>query len=492
MALSTTVELEAPSKSPSTHDAVPMRGRWSRRIAADTVAAADMLAVIVGGILPARIYETYGGVTLAWVLVLQSAVIAAILASLCLRQWGQYDTRRMNAFPQDAGPLFAAVAVGIVGVMGLCLPQTMRNIHMWVWCGAWLSASFTIILLVRMTARALLQRFTAEGRFDERIAVFGAGSIARRVKENLSNPALGVHFVGVYDDRIGDDRVNPEGLIVAGKLDELIRAAREDRIDRIIIALPQAADRRTADVVRQLEQLPVSVHIVTHIASDLVETTRAHEVSNVGPVGLMDVKRKPFSDWGPLVKTIEDYGLGAVLFVLALPLFALIALAIRIDSPGPVLFVQRRRGINQREIDVIKFRTMTVLEDGENIRQVSAADPRVTRVGQILRRTSLDELPQLWNVLRGDMSLVGPRPHALVHDQEFSLKLDDYMIRNQVKPGITGLAQVNGWRGETDTSDKIKGRVNHDLHYIRNWSLWLDLKILALTIKAVILGKNAI
>lgn len=470
----------------------PPRHRWSRRIAADLVAAAETLTVLAGGILPASIYATYGGVKMDWALIVQSSLVAAFIAHVCLRAWGHYDTRRMHDFPLDPAGMFWALVVGIIGVLGLTLPQTLGSVHMWVWYAAWMSASFTLILLVRLAARQVLANFAASGCFDQTVAVFGAGPIARRVKDHLCDKSLGVHFAGVFDDRSGEERLDTGGLAVSGKLDDLVRAALDGRIDQIIIALPQAADRRMADVARKLEQLPVSLHFVTHIASDFVESPTAHKVSSLGPVGLLDVKAKPFSDWGPFVKQAEDYILGSLLLILALPLLPIIALAIRLDSDGPVLFRQRRRGVNQRIIEVLKFRTMTVMEDGDDVRQVSAKDPRITRVGAYLRRTSLDELPQLWNVLRGEMSLVGPRPHALAHDDEYSKKLEEYAARHQVKPGITGLAQVKGWRGETPTTDSMKARVELDIAYIKTWSLWRDLKILAQTFGAVIKGKNAI
>lgn len=470
----------------------PQQQRWSRRIAADLVAATETTMVLIGGVLPASIYATHGGIKMDWALIIQSSLVAAFIVQVCLRAWGLYDTRRMHDFPLDPAKMFWSLVLGIIGVLGLTLPQALGSVHMWVWYAAWLSASFTLVLAVRVTARHVLANLAASGRFEQTVAVFGAGPIARRVKDHLCDKTLGVHFAGVYDDRGGEERLDTAGLAVAGKLDDLIRTALDGRIDRIVIALPQAADRRMADLAKKLEQLPVSLHYVTHIASDFVESPTAHKVSSIGPVGLIDVKAKSFSDWGPIVKTIEDYVLGAVLLILALPLLPLIALAIRLDSDGPVLFRQRRRGVNQRIIEVVKFRTMTVMEDGADVRQVSAKDPRITRIGAVLRRTSLDELPQLWNVLRGEMSLVGPRPHALAHDDEYSKKLEEYAARHQVKPGITGLAQVKGWRGETPTTDSMKARVDLDMVYIKNWSLWLDLKILAQTFGAVIRGKNAI
>jgi exopolysaccharide biosynthesis polyprenyl glycosylphosphotransferase len=246
-----------------------------------------------------------------------------------------------------------------------------------------------------------------------------------------------------------------------------------------------------AEVAKKLEPLPVSIHVVTHMSCDLVGEHAAHAVSSLGSVGLLDVKKKPLADWDPLLKRLEDYGLGALMLIAAAVLFPIIALAIKLDSPGPVLFRQRRRGFNQRVFDVLKFRTMSVLEDGGVVRQCAKGDPRVTRVGSFLRRTSLDELPQLVNVLRGEMSLVGPRPHAVAHDNEFGERSQLYALRHQVKPGLTGLAQVRGFRGATASEESLAGRVEQDVLYVRTWSLWLDMKILAQTFWVVASGRNA-
>ena len=292
----------------------------------------------------------------------------------------------------------------------------------------------------------------------------------------------GIRLVGVYDDRQDPQRVNLSGLPMAGRLADLIEAGRNGYIDEIVIALPQSADQRIAEISRKLEQLPVRIRVCTYVASDLIEADAArHKVSSLGPLGLLDVKSKPMADWSPIVKAVEDFLVALVLVVLAAPLMALIALAIRLDSPGPVFFRQRRHGLNHRVIEVLKFRTMHVMEDGAEVKQATKDDPRVTRVGRWLRQTSLDELPQLFNILKGEMSLVGPRPHALVHNEFYGDMLERYANRHQVKPGITGWAQVKGFRGELKAADDMQRRVEHDLYYIDHWSIWLDLKILLLT-----------
>jgi Undecaprenyl-phosphate glucose phosphotransferase len=465
--------------------------RWSRQVAADIVGLADATSIVVGSVLPALIYQYFGGVAINWVQVIQTALLSSIIAVCCLRNWGLYSTAKMHRFPIEPLRLFAALMLAFAAVQGVGVPFAPGAMHTWVWYAVWLSASFSMILWTRILSQMVLGHLTAIGRFDTRVAVFGAGIIARRVHDHLADPALGVTFAGVYDDRRGEERLNPEGLTVSGRLDDLIEAGRAGRIDQIVIALPPAADRRSADIARKLEQLPVSLHVVTHIASDLVDASATHRVSSIGPVGLLDVKRKPLADWAPLIKRVEDYALGTLFLLISLPLFVLCAVAVKLDSTGPVLFRQRRRGLNQKVIEVLKFRTMTVMEDGIDVRQVAKDDVRVTRVGRILRRTSLDELPQLINVLRGEMSLVGPRPHALVHDEQWGEMLERYANRHQVKPGITGLAQIMGWRGATETQDKMKSRVELDLAYIARWSLASDLKILVRTVAAVIRGHNA-
>ncbi len=492
-----TMSSAASGDTSTASDAVPALAcakpvkRWSRRVAVDILAIIDGLAVFLGAGVPAFIYGSIGGVVTNWVLLGQASFAAALITHLYMRYWNQYDTDRIHDMPVSPACMIIALAIGLAAMAGMGLPHAMQPGHVGIWTLTWFSASFTLLVMSRGIAQLVLAKLTATGRFDQRVAVFGAGSIARRVHDYLITPGLGVHFAGLYDDRAGQDRINPEGLVVAGRIDELIASARKDEVDQIIIALPQAASSRVAIIARKLEQLPVSVHIVTHIASDLIDARPQYLVSNLGPVGLLDVKSKPLTGWAPFVKRVEDKVIGALLLVVTAPLFPLIALAIKAESSGPVFFRQSRRGLNQRVFNVIKFRTMHVQENGPNVQQAKPGDSRVTAIGRFLRRTSLDELPQLINVMTGDMSLVGPRPHALVHDDKFSEDLETYANRQQVKPGMTGLAQVRGFRGETLDQAALEARVNADIEYIKTWSLWLDVSILGKTVVAVLTGKNA-
>jgi FlaA1/EpsC-like NDP-sugar epimerase len=270
----------------------PMKRRLSRQVSADVVAIGDILAMVFGGLLPALIYAVVGKVAIDQVMVMQSVLVAGFIAHLCLRFRGMYDTSRMESFPLEPFELMIAVICGMVGVLGIGLPLALRNMHIAVWYAAWVSASFCLMLYCRMMSRSILAKLAKNGRFDERIAVFGAGQIARRVHDYLKTPGVGIHFAGVFDDRAGQDRLNPEGMEVTGKLEDLITACREGTIDRIVVALPQAADQRVSKIIEKFADLPVSTHIVTHMASDLVDGDISHKVSNLGPVGLLDLKKK--------------------------------------------------------------------------------------------------------------------------------------------------------------------------------------------------------
>lgn len=289
-----TADAATANKSDSLNDieSRPVQRRYSRQVAADMVAIGDIIAMVVGGLLPALIYAVVGKVAIDQILVMQSVLVAGFITHLCLRFRGMYDTSRMDAFPQDPMELMIGIICGMIGVLGIGLPLALRNMHIAVWYAAWLSASFSLVLYCRILSRRILASMAEAGRFDERIAVFGAGNIARRVHDYLKTPGLGVYFAGVFDDRVGQDRLNPEGLTVAGKLEDLIAICREGKVDRIIVALPQAADQRVSLIAKKFEDLPVSTHIVTHIASDLVESDIKHNVSNLGPIGLLDVKKK--------------------------------------------------------------------------------------------------------------------------------------------------------------------------------------------------------
>ena len=335
---------------------------------------------------------------------------------------------------------------------------------------------------IRATARAVL------GRADERqAAIVGASAQGRRFGATLA--ALpDTAFCGFFDDRANERLGLGADERLIGATSEVPRLCREGLIDVVYVALPLGAPSRVSGLLAQLWDTTASVYLLPDAC--LLGPVRP-SIDLVAGTPVVRMCETPFRGAKALVKRAEDLVLGALLFVACLPLLLLIAAAVKLDSRGPVIFRQRRHGLDGREIVVYKFRTMNVLEDGIELRQARAADPRITRVGAFLRRFSLDELPQLVNVLQGRMSLVGPRPHALAHTELYRKLISGYMIRHKVRPGITGWAQVNGLRGETDSVEKMRARIEHDLAYLSDWSLAFDLLILARTAWAVIRPRNA-
>ncbi|MEM9422952.1 MAG: exopolysaccharide biosynthesis polyprenyl glycosylphosphotransferase, partial [Pseudomonadota bacterium] len=259
-------------------------------------------------------------------------------------------------------------------------------------------------------------------------------------------------------------------------------------LDDVIICLPHAPEEQMRKIIRRLSALPI--HIA--MCPDKLWIERGvGQIETIGAMPLLSVHQRPIKGWANFIKMLEDKVLGGLIFLSTLPIMALCALAVRLESSGPIFFIQHRQGFAGEIFPIVKFRTMRVMENGDEVKQATKDDDRITRVGRILRRYSLDELPQLWNVLRGDMSLVGPRPHAIAHDKYYMDVIADYAARHKVKPGITGWAQVNGFRGETADDATMEARVRHDLKYIESWSLWFDIRIIVMTAAAVVLPKNA-
>ncbi len=362
------------------------------------------------------------------------------------------------------------------------------------WAVGWFAGGGATLLSTRLAMTIWVRRLKRRGTFNQRVAIFGAGPQGARLANYiLTTDKLTITIVGFFDDR-QDGRVpkSAHGIPVLGNLTTLVETIRENRIDQVIVALPWSAESRLQQVVSRLALTPVRIRLAPDLASFVFAR---RPVVLLGDVPVMTLFERPISGMDALLKVAED----RVLATLALAVFAvpmlLIALAIRLDSPGPIFFRQPREGFNNRPFRVYKFRSMYHNHTQHtDITQASRRDPRVTRVGAILRRTSLDELPQLFNVLQGDMSLVGPRPHApstRAGGRLFSDVLSSYAARHKVKPGITGWAQVCGWRGETDTEDKLVKRFEHDLYYIENWSIWFDFYVLVRTVIALVIPTNA-
>jgi putative colanic acid biosynthesis UDP-glucose lipid carrier transferase len=356
---------------------------------------------------------------------------------------------------------------------------------------AWFLMTPAVLIASRLAVRAVLRSLRAAGKNIRAAAVAGAGPMAASIMKHLEEPAtFGVRLIGVFDDR-SSERIRADGHDASrcvGKLSDLLIKATRGEVDYVFIALPMRAEKRIIELVSQLADTTVSVYVVPDLF--VFDLMRARSVT-VGGLPAVSVYESPFDGISGALTRAEDVFLGALFLLVAAMPMALIAIGVKLTSRGSVLFKQKRYGLNGRVLEVWKFRTMNASDDGAVVPQASSDDARVTAFGRILRSTSFDELPQLFNVLSGDMSLVGPRPHAVAHNEEYRRLVHGYMLRHKVKPGITGWAQVNGWRGQTDTLDKMQRRVDHDLEYLQNWSVWLDLKILFLTVAAVFTKKNA-
>ncbi|MCA1971850.1 MAG: undecaprenyl-phosphate glucose phosphotransferase [Caenispirillum sp.] len=353
----------------------------------------------------------------------------------------------------------------------------------------WFFATPAALIAANLAAKHFIPLFLAQAAYQRTAVIAGANEVGLRLARQFRDKNyLGVRLLGFFDDRsrerLGDDVSFP----LLGKVAQLAEYAKQYRVDLIYLALPMATQPRILNLLDSLRDTTASIYFVPDIfVTDLIQG----RMDDVGGLPVVSVCETPFIGINGLVKRTSDIVLAGLILLLISPLMLAIAIGVKLSSPGPVIFKQRRYGLDGKEITVYKFRSMTVCEDGDNVPQAQRNDRRVTRFGAFLRRTSLDELPQFINVLQGRMSVVGPRPHAVAHNEMYRKLIKGYMIRHKVKPGITGLAQVNGLRGETETLDKMKARIECDLDYLRNWSLGLDLSIILRTILVVLRDRNA-
>jgi putative colanic acid biosysnthesis UDP-glucose lipid carrier transferase len=349
---------------------------------------------------------------------------------------------------------------------------------------AWVTIGPPLLFAAHLAMPLVLPRIMSAEGLKRRAVIAGAGELGQQLAERLRHsPVLGVEVAGFFDDRAPERLHGLPRERFLGSIEQLADYARTHRVELIYLALPVGAQPRIARLMNDLCDTTASVYVVPDIfLFDLIQA----RIDHVGGLPVLAVCETPFYGVNGVVKRISDVVLASLILLLISPLLAALAVAVKISSPGPAIFRQRRYGLDGREIVVYKFRTMTVTEDGPVVRQATRGDSRVTPLGAFLRSTSLDELPQFVNVLQGRMSIVGPRPHAIAHNEMYRKLIKSYMIRHKVRPGITGWAQVNGLRGETDTVEKMRARVSYDLDYLRNWSLGLDLRIIWKTIFVVL------
>jgi putative colanic acid biosynthesis UDP-glucose lipid carrier transferase len=410
-------------------------------------------------------------------LILSLLVFAMTFPGSIAREW------------ESAGELMLDIVTGWLAIVALLLLLGWASRTVGVFDQrvllAWAVATPAALFTAHRLLPHLLPRLLAAEGLRKTAVIAGANDLGRGLAARLSASAVhGVKLAGFFDDR-APERISEKVLGPISALPDYVRA---HSIDTIYIALPMASQPRILKLLEDLRNTTASIYFVPDIfLFDLIQA----RVDSIGDLPVVAVCETPFYGFNSLVKRVSDFVLAGMILVLIAPLLVAIAVGVKLSSPGPILFKQRRYGVDGRKIVVYKFRTMTVAEDGDVVRQATKNDARITRFGSFLRRTSLDELPQFINVLQGRMSVVGPRPHAVAHNELYRKLIRGYMIRHKVRPGITGLAQVNGYRGETDTVEKMKARIDYDLAYLRQWSVLLDLQIVLKTVVVVLRKQNA-
>ncbi len=477
----------------------------ARAIAAEPVAQAISPVVLVGAVraiefvliaaIGAAVFALYvypvEGFDARYVWIDFAIAATAIVA---FQAFEIYTTTAFRTHVHQLSRLAVAWTTVFLVALALAFFAKFENTLSRTWAAGWYISGLVVLLAGRMVLTALVRRWARTGRLVRRVIIVGGGREGEALVRALDSESdSDLRICGLFDDR--SDSRSPDvvgGIPKLGTVDDLVEFTRLTRVDLILVSLPLTAEDRVLQMVRKLWVLPVDVRLAAHM-NRLRFRPRAY--SYIGNVPVLDIFDKPIADWNLVLKGLFDRLVGGLILLCLSPLMAATALAIKLDSRGPVLFRQRRLGFNNEVIEVLKFRSLHHAHSDPLARKVvTKNDPRVTRVGRFIRKTSIDELPQLVNVLRGELSLVGPRPHAVNAPGANKLweeVVDGYFARHRVKPGITGWAQINGWRGELNTPEQLQHRVEHDLYYIENWSMLFDIYILAATPFALMKTENA-
>jgi Undecaprenyl-phosphate glucose phosphotransferase len=471
-----------------------VRRAYSPIVIAGVVRLADFALLSLVGI---AIYFAYvvpvSGFRWEYVAAIFGMTAAAVV---CFQASDIYEVQVFRGQLRQMTRMFSSWAFVFLLFMGASFFAKLGGEVSRLWLSTFFFGGLATLISERLFLRTMVRSWARQGRLDRRTVVVGSDANGEKLIEALKMQAdSDIDLLGVFDDR-NDTRAleTCAGSPKLGKVDDIVEFARRTRIDLVLFALPISAETRILEMLKKLWVLPVDIRLSAHTNK---LRFRPRSYSYIGKVPTLDVLEAPITDWDLVMKWLFDHVVGGIILVLALPVMALVALAIRLDSPGPVLFRQKRFGFNNERIDVFKFRSLYHHQaDPLASKVVTKNDPRVTRVGRFIRKTSLDELPQLFNVvLKSNLSLVGPRPHAVqgkLQSRLFDEAVDGYFARHRVKPGITGWAQINGWRGEVDSEEKIQKRVEFDLYYIENWSVLFDLFILLKTPLALMMkNENA-
>jgi Undecaprenyl-phosphate glucose phosphotransferase len=485
--LTTSIERRSPARQTSRGD----KRRIGLPVIMHIVQASDVLLLLFSGLL-AKVMLTQPH----WLRSDGSLVLAtfagSVVAAVFLSRATAYQLHSLCSPGKPIQILLLPLLAGGGSVIVCLFLMRDDSLVFREWPFLWLLLSAVLLAASRCYLSRLLRGWTESGRLARRVAVIGAGEFSREFIERLRAEPHAYTVVGLYDDRRSRIAGVQEGVRVRGTVRDLLERSREEQIDLIVIALPLRAAARISRILEEIGSAVADICLTTDFAGFRY---RSSQISSVGSNPVVLIGERPLKDWRAGKKLAFDIVIGSLVLAVLSPFLALIALAIHFDSPGPVLFRQPRLGFNNRLFTCYKFRTMHHgMTDLLGDRQATRDDPRVTRIGKWLRALSLDELPQLLNVMKGNMSLVGPRPHppnTKAADKLFTDVVANYAFRHRVKPGITGWAQVNGWRGETKTVEQIENRVACDLVYIENWSLWFDLRIMLLTVTREILSRHA-
>ncbi len=455
-----------------------------------TVTALDIAAVI-GTSLLARVITGAPSTSLMASLTI-ALIVALSLVTMLHADWS-YTIPGLRRVPAQSMKIVRATLAVMCLVAGASFLAGLTILTP-AFAAVWMAGIMLALIGCRVAAARVVEALSRAGMLVRRTLIVGGGREAETLIDTLKKEqAQSIEILGVFDDRQDERSADTfAGYPKLGTFDQLTAFCRNAGVDLLIVTVPMRAEDRLLQILKRLFTIPVDIRVSAQ-SSKLRLASKAY--SYIGSVPMLAIMDRPLSDWDRAIKNLEDRILGALLIAMAAPVMAICALAVRLDSKGTVLFKQRRYGFNNELIEVYKFRSMyTEMTDANANKLATRDDPRITPVGRFLRRSSLDELPQLINVVKGEMSIVGPRPHATgakAADDLYQAVVDGYFARHRMKPGVTGWAQVNGWRGETDTHEKIQKRVEHDLYYIDNWSVLFDLYIIALTPISLLTGKNA-
>lgn len=419
----------------------------------------------------------------------QLSLIASIVFFLTAESFSLYRSWRAGFFNEIVFYSFIAWVMSALLVITFLFFTKQSEGFSRLAIGIWFLLTFSLFVAWRFYFNRFLAKMRKKGFNTRSVAIIGVSKSGMRLAQQiLDTPETGYRLTAMFDDRVPERIDATYHAWLKGKIKEGVERAKNNEFDVVYIALPMTAESRIKDILHLLGDTTANVQLVPDL---FVYTLMNASMSHVGNIQTISLYSNPMNGGNALLKRVEDIVLSiGILTIIAIPLL-IIAIAVKYTSKGPIIFKQNRYGLDGKKIKVWKFRSMTVTENADVVTQATKGDARITPLGAFLRRTSLDELPQFINVLQGRMSVVGPRPHAVSHNEHYRKQVDYYMLRHKVRPGITGWAQVNGWRGETDTIDKMEMRIKYDLEYIRNWSLWMDVKIVWFTIFRSFTDKNA-